>query len=80
MRRRHFKQTTTLQSRLAHLASDVRARAKVLPPGKEREDLLRLARQSENASRIEEWLCRPAYAKQSCSLAAKSKTLTLPGY
>jgi hypothetical protein len=29
------------------------------PPGKEREELLRKARQAETASRIDEWLSSP---------------------
>jgi hypothetical protein len=59
MQRRRFKQTVTLKDRLAQQAGEARERAKTLPPGREREVLLRMARQSEAASRIDEWLSSP---------------------
>jgi hypothetical protein len=59
MQRRRFKEHTPLKDRLAQRAKDAREQAKTLPPGKQRETLLRLARQSETASRIDEWLSSP---------------------
>ena len=59
LKRRRFKQTTTLQERLAEQASHVRAEAKLLPPGPQREGLLRKARQDEAASHMSEWLNSP---------------------
>lgn len=59
MNGRRFKQDIPLKDRLAQLAQEARQRAKTLPPGKEREDLLRLARQSDTASRIDKWLASP---------------------
>jgi hypothetical protein len=56
---RRFKQTTTLQERLAREAERARARATLMPSGKERDALLRKARQAETASRIDQWLSLP---------------------
>jgi hypothetical protein len=53
--RRHFKQTESLQDRLRAFADDVRAKADRLPPGLEKDDLLRRARQADTASRLDEW-------------------------
>jgi hypothetical protein len=56
---RRFKQTTTLQERLAREAELARARATSMPSGKERDALLRKAHQAETASRIDQWLSSP---------------------
>jgi hypothetical protein len=45
---------------MAQLAAEAGERVKLLPPGKEPERLLTLARESENASYVEEWLNSPA--------------------
>jgi hypothetical protein len=60
MHGRDFKQSTTFNSRLMGIAQEARRRAGMLPLGEERDDLLRLAIQSENASHVEEWLRLPA--------------------
>jgi hypothetical protein len=59
MQRRHFKQTTSLEERLAEQAQRLRQEAKSLPPGIERERAIRKARQAETGSHISEWLCSP---------------------
>ena len=59
-KRRRTKQTVRLEERLALWARDDRKRARSLPPGKEREDLLRRARGTEEATRIAEWLTTPS--------------------
>ncbi|WP_271566743.1 hypothetical protein [Bradyrhizobium sp. CCBAU 11386] len=46
-RRRRFKQTQSLEERLAAEAERLRASAKTAPPGVRREELLRKARQFE---------------------------------
>jgi hypothetical protein len=51
-KRRRFKQTESLQDRLTALAKDARAEAAELPPGTERDDLLRKARQADSRYRI----------------------------
>lgn len=57
--RRRFKQTTTLEERLAQEAERLRDLAKELPYGPEREILLRRARQAEVGSHMTEWLTSP---------------------
>jgi hypothetical protein len=56
MQRNRFTQTTTLGDRLSHEAERLRQNARTVPIGKERERLLRKARQLETASHINEWL------------------------
>jgi hypothetical protein len=59
MQRRHFKQTQPLEERLAEEARSLREQAKRLPPGREREALLRKARQDEIGAHMTEWLTSP---------------------
>jgi len=54
MRRSHLKQITVLNARLDAIAHEARKRAAILPVGTERDELLRLAVQSENASLVAE--------------------------
>ena len=54
-RRRRFKQSDSLKERLSIFVEDIRAKADALPPGPEKEELLRKARQAETASHIDEW-------------------------
>jgi hypothetical protein len=58
-RRRRVRQTVSLQDRLAQQARDDRDQARRLPPGREREELLRHARRAESASQMTEWLTFP---------------------
>ena len=58
-RRRRFRQVTSLRDRLASFAKEVRERASHLPPGEERTDLLRRARQADTASHLDEWINSP---------------------
>lgn len=58
-KRRRFKQTTTLEARLALEAKQLREEAARLPPGVERDRLLKRARQDETASHMAEWLRSP---------------------
>jgi len=57
--RRHVQQTASLEERLAEQARKARARARQLPPCKEREELLRNARHRETAASMAEWLKLP---------------------
>jgi hypothetical protein len=59
MQRRRFKQTKSLEERLAEEAKCLREEAKLLPPGAEREKLIRKARQAETGSHVSEWLRSP---------------------
>jgi hypothetical protein len=57
--RRRFKQTTTLDQRLSEQAERLRKEAQGMPPGVERDDLLRRARQAEAAAHMQEWITSP---------------------
>ena len=59
MKRRRIKHETSFEERLATQARQLRDQAKTLPPGAEREELLRKARQAETASHMSEWLRSP---------------------
>jgi hypothetical protein len=59
LKRRRFKQTKTLDQRLAEEVTRLRDQARALPPGRSREMLLRKARQDEAAIQIEAWLRSP---------------------
>jgi hypothetical protein len=59
MQRRRFKQTQSLEERLSEEAKRLREQAETLPPGIERDDLIRKGRQAETASRMNEWLSSP---------------------
>jgi hypothetical protein len=59
MLRRRFKQTQSLEERLAEKAKRLREEAKSLPPGAVREALLRKARQAETGSHMSQWLSSP---------------------
>ena len=58
-KRNRAKQTQTLQERLRHAAESDRERAAQTPPGKQREPLLRRARQSETAASLDAWIASP---------------------
>ena len=57
--RRRFKQSISLEERLAEEAKRLREKAQTLPPGAVREDLIRKARQCETGSHMSEWLRSP---------------------
>jgi hypothetical protein len=57
--RRRFKQTLSLEERLAEEAKRLREEARLLAPGAQREALLRKARQCETGSHMSEWLRSP---------------------
>jgi hypothetical protein len=57
--RRRVKHQKTFEERLAEEAARFRDAANELPPGMQRELLLRRARQAETASRMSDWLRSP---------------------
>ena len=58
--RRRFKQTTSLEERIAERAAEIRAQLEALPPGsEERERLERKARVAEVGANMNEWLTSP---------------------
>jgi hypothetical protein len=58
-KRRRFKQGQSLEERLAEEAKRLRAEARLMPPGAQRDELLRKARQAETGSHMSEWLRSP---------------------
>lgn len=56
MQRRRFRQKTSLEERLLREAERVKAKAGALPPGAEKDDLLRKAHQAEATARLDRWL------------------------
>jgi hypothetical protein len=57
--RHRVKHTTSPELRLEEDAQQVAERAKRLPPGKERDALLKKARMDEVAAHLSEWLSSP---------------------
>ncbi len=53
--RRRFKQQLTLQDRLTSWSKEVLEQAKKLPPGPDRDVLIRKARQADVASHLNDW-------------------------
>lgn len=58
-KRRRFKHSQSLQDRLAAFAKSVREKAEDLPPGIERDDMLRKARQADTAAHLDNWVNSP---------------------
>jgi len=59
VRRRRFKQDLTLKERLLAAAREARDRAALLPPGPERQKLLRDARYLKTVADLDSWLSSP---------------------
>jgi predicted RNase H-related nuclease YkuK (DUF458 family) len=59
MQRRRFRQTTSLEQRLAEEARRLREQAKKLPRGPDRERLLRKAREDEMVAQMTGWITSP---------------------
>ena len=57
--RRRFEPSQSLGDRLAAFAKDTRDEAAKLPPGIERDELVRKARQADTASHLDEWISSP---------------------
>jgi hypothetical protein len=62
MRKQPFRKVASFEERLAEEAQRLKGQAKALPPGTQREGLLRKARQAETASHISQWLNSPGPA------------------
>lgn len=59
VRRKRVKHALTFEERLLAAAKSAREKARKLPAGKERETLLRSARDSEAAVKINRWITSP---------------------
>jgi hypothetical protein len=62
VQRRRVKHVASFEDRLAYEAHRFKERAEALPPGPQRDDLLRKARQAETAAHIDKWLKSPGLA------------------
>jgi hypothetical protein len=60
MQRRRSKQTEPLQDRIASFARKAREKASQLPPGPERDGLLKKAQLADAGSHLENWANTPA--------------------
>ncbi len=58
-KRRRFKQQITLQDRLAAWSTSVLEQAAKLPPGPEKDALIKKARQADVASHLDDWAHSP---------------------
>jgi hypothetical protein len=58
-RRRRVEHQFTLQDRIVAWAKKVREQAAILPPGPDREMLLKKARQAEAAMHLNDWASAP---------------------
>jgi hypothetical protein len=58
-KRNRRKQTTSFDERLKRAADEAREAAQGLPPGPQRDSLLKKAGQAETAQRINAWLVSP---------------------
>jgi hypothetical protein len=59
MQRRRFKNVLSFPDRLYAWAKEVREKADKLPPGAERDELLKKARQADTASHLDDWANSP---------------------
>jgi hypothetical protein len=59
LKRRRFKQTLSLSDRLVQDVEQLKTQLATLPPGPERDQLLKRIRQNETAANIEQWLKSP---------------------
>ena len=58
-KRPRIQQIISLKERLASFAKEVRAKASRLPPGAERDTLLKKASRADTAAHLEEWANSP---------------------
>jgi hypothetical protein len=59
MGRHPVKHARTLKERMSLEAQRLREEAAALPPGREREEMLRKARRAEVGANIDQWLASP---------------------
>lgn len=55
LKRRRYKQTISFKDRLADWAEKIRERAARLPPGTERDEMLKRASQADTAAHLDDW-------------------------
>ena len=57
--RRRFKQESSLQDRIAEWADGVREQIATMPPGEERDELVKKLQQAEIAMNLDKWANSP---------------------
>jgi hypothetical protein len=57
--RRRFKQKLSLKDPLAFFAEAAREKASLLPPGTEKDELLRKAEQADTVAHLSDWVNSP---------------------
>jgi hypothetical protein len=62
MKRQRKEHIASFDERIADHLQELKEQASRLPPGKERDELMRRVRQAETASHITEWLTSPGLA------------------
>jgi hypothetical protein len=72
MQRRPFRNVLSFPDQLSQEAERLRAEAERLPPGNERRELERKARQAETASYKDEWLNPPVFNHQNSAGEVRS--------
>jgi len=55
-KRRRFRQMISLKDRLAAFAKEAREKAAAMPPGNQRDDMLKRARRADNAAHVDNWV------------------------
>ncbi len=55
LRRHDLQPTVALKDRLSSFAREAREKASLLPPGPEKEQMLRKARQADTAAHLDDW-------------------------
>jgi hypothetical protein len=58
-KRRRIKHTMTFNERLARSAAQLKEQARGMQPGREKDALMKRARQTEVAAHINDWLTSP---------------------
>jgi hypothetical protein len=56
LKRRRIIQPVSLKDRLAAFAEEAREKASHLPPGRERDEMIKKARKAEEAFRWDDWV------------------------
>ncbi|UWU67597.1 hypothetical protein [Bradyrhizobium sp. NC92] len=79
IKRRRFKQSISLADRLTENVDQMRRELDALPPGPERDNMLRRIRQNETASQIEKWLGSPGLQPPTELAGLGRPTLKAPG-
>ena len=59
LKRRRFKQTQSLLERLVQDVEHLKTQLAMLPPGPERDHIVKRIRQNETAANIDQWLKSP---------------------